>query len=195
MKSILLISFLFCLYQPKSVLACICSSLTTALANEMISDADVALEGEYIKTIHFEENIEKLWNEGDWGRNILFKVNKIYKGKVRSDTIAIYQSGSSCSRSFQKGEKYIILANEIKFFKSIKLRHSKKDKDFLGIPPPPEKLTKNGVLKDYNVPKISIDYWKNIINNYTTVTVSLCDSFIKNTEYGDLIEEEIAKKL
>ncbi|WP_200975142.1 hypothetical protein [Echinicola sp. 20G] len=197
MKALLLICFALLSQQPKSAFACICSSLTTSLANEMISDANLIVEGEYIKTIHFDENMERLLNKSDWGRNILFKVNKVHKGKVKSDTIAIYQHGGSCDRSFHKGEKYILLTNKIKSFKSVKLPHLKKEQseDFQEPPPPPMEPTKNGKVRRYNVPKPFLDYWNNITENYTTVTISLCNSFIQDSDHGEFIEKELTKNL
>ncbi len=46
------------------------------------------------------------WRHG--GYNPVLKISKVYKGKIKADTIEITPNWSNCSQYFKKGDTYVI---------------------------------------------------------------------------------------
>ncbi|GAB3661706.1 hypothetical protein GCM10028791_36420 [Echinicola sediminis] len=155
--------------------------LTQENSKESIEQADLVVEGEYMMNIgpDKKENLRKD-KEGE-GFTILFKVTKRYKGKVKGDTLAIYQTSNSCTRIFRKGERYILLVKEIDGFQ---LSHDQKQSNGSS------KLQKEGGLSVSITDKKTLRYWKGIHRKYLVADIKLCSSFRKGTEEAELLQRQ-----
>jgi len=175
---------LLLLFQLQSpVLACRCLPLTQENAKERIDQADLVVQGEYIRTIGADKEVNRNQDSHGEGYTVLFRITKKYKGRVKSDTLAIYQTSNSCTRIFRKGERYILVAREIDGFLL------SEDKEGKASNEGPQKDKDDNITMGFPE-KPALKYWKKIQQKYLTVDVNLCTSFRLETEEGQLLQRQ-----
>ena len=120
-KRILLTSVLFA--NVLALLACRCQG--ESIVSDCVKNSDVVFKGELIVryltnnynslNVSIEEgaqsNIDTHWQQYKMSVNV-FKVDKYYKGKSKSDTIVILTppNGAACGVRFYPNKKYIVYA-------------------------------------------------------------------------------------
>ena len=65
----------------------------------------------------------------EYGNDVLAKTEKVFKGNNISETTFIAQEWNSCDESFYFGEKYLVFGNEVKKFRKVTKKETKKGLD------------------------------------------------------------------
>ena len=133
MKTFFLISFLFFNFP---LFACQCIDFKEENINELKKKSDFIFVGTVVEQINTNQNkvLDLLWQRDNKSFDVLVVVEKIIKGKIKSDTIAITQiTSGNCSRSFEKNKKYIFTGNQIKKIKN-KSKNKFKNKNHPLVP-------------------------------------------------------------
>lgn len=170
---------------------CMCEDYpSSSNIEEWIEDADLIIEGEYIKDIDWRSSDSDSLNATTQGIHIYFKVNKVIKGQLKSDTVAINQWGNgNCTKIFKKEEEYIVFGYEVKGFQSLRGDYYQKYDSSDDIPPQPplDILAEDKLLKTYYSGNQEVNYWNEIANQYKVVQTSSCSAFSSSPDLKKLL--------
>jgi len=186
---------LLLLLNVTAIFACDCKRLDSTNINEWIDWADIIVEGTFVSILNpYPEQRERLKNETS-GDNILLKVTNVIKGSVNTNEIAILQfNNGDCTQVFKSGTKYIVFGSKVNriVFEDHTIKYEESDEyEILTEIPSPEPLEQDesGTLKTNFYTGKSLDYWNSITIEYTTISTSMCSTFIANSKTGMLIKE------
>lgn len=114
MKKVFLLLSLSITFVTNSF-ACKCdiyASLETFLEERYkASDFVISAKAEFVKDSLTKGNYNMLSDPAYWrqgGYNAVLKVNKVYKGEIKTETVEITPNWSDCSQYFKTGDTYII---------------------------------------------------------------------------------------
>jgi len=116
MKHKLIILFLLI---SGSTFACECVEFNKENITELKKDVDYIIIGTVVDNINLNNNkfIESYWKKNNKYQEVTVKVERIIKGKLKSDYIYIYQiDAGNCARYFENGKKYVFTGHKIKKF-------------------------------------------------------------------------------
>lgn len=111
------------LFNYSMALGCVCRFLITdsASINSRLVAHDIVAEVEVIDVLKFKSSFLSKINPlhiyqrhigRKYSKHAVFKVNRLYKGSVTSDTIVIEGDQGSCSKWFKAGSTYLIFMNK-----------------------------------------------------------------------------------
>lgn len=180
MKKIFLITTLLLFFQASFACSCSFFWASEAIIKDLSQNSDLVVIGHPIKNI--DDNFISA-NPKYMGTMILFKVDSIIKGELKSDTIFINQETiGNCSQYFMPNEKYVIFGNQIKHYKTI----AKNDHFTFA-----NYCKKNKTVTLYNNNK-NLQVYKNLTEKYYTISTDQCISFTSQSssvwEYFNLKE-------
>ncbi len=99
---------LICVFTIVSAIdcySCICSKRDH---KKLFNKSDFVFIGYAVSNLGRDSAVSKLLDVGGQGVNVSFKVERVFKGKIDGEIIAIIQEGSSCSMTFRLGDKYLV---------------------------------------------------------------------------------------
>lgn len=124
--------------------ACTCMTISKRDAKRISKKADYVLLGTAVENVHHNDSIKEQWDSEQFGINVKFKVEKVYKGRLETEFIFINQfETGNCIQSFKFGEKYIIVGTTVKKFENLRPFSEEVYKEdeifetFQSPPPPP----------------------------------------------------------
>ena len=89
--------------------ACICDKVKP---KQLFKDSDYVFIGRALNNLTPDTITSQYLDSKGNGIRISFKIEKLFKGKIDKDVIAIIQSGSSCSMLFDLGDRYLIFGRK-----------------------------------------------------------------------------------
>jgi hypothetical protein len=75
---------------------------------KLFKNSDFVFIGQALNNLNRDSIVSKLLDLNGQGGNISFKVERVFKGKIEKEIIAIIQNGGSCSMLFKLGDKYLV---------------------------------------------------------------------------------------
>jgi hypothetical protein len=108
MRTILL-SILLLITLTNDSFACICDNVKH---KKLFKEADYVFSGQAISNLTPDKITSQYLDSKRNGIRISFKIEKVFKGKIDKDVIAIIQSGGSCSMLFDLGDRYLIFGRK-----------------------------------------------------------------------------------
>lgn len=147
--------------------ACSCGFFwpNEAILKDLTENSDLVVFGHPIKNINdtfISDNPKYM------GTMILFKVDSLIKGELKSDTIFInQQTVGNCSQNFMPNEQYVIFGNQIVQYETIAKNDYYAHADY---------IKKNKTLKFHNSNN-TLPIFENLTKKYVTITTSQCVSF------------------
>lgn len=128
-----------------------------------IESADFVFVGEAIKNVGFNYHRNNQLSEEGIGHNVLFKIDSVIKGEIKTLVVIIdqYNSGS-CTQDFKIGEKYIVFGIDYKnhWHYEETIEEEKKYK------------------KESNEDFTQFDYYASMEKEYPIVSTDYCSSFL-----------------
>lgn len=189
LKRFILIFFLFIL--PTIGWTCTCMSLTKKEIKKIKKNADYVLLGTAIENVHHNDSIKASWDSENFGINVKFKVEKVYKGNLNTEFVFINQfETDNCIQAFKFGDKYIIVGTRIEKFENLRPFSetvNEKDEIFETVaspPPPPIGGLTIRKSKCYNIEMELVDHWNKIAENGIVIYTNQCSSFYAESTYG-----------
>ena len=85
--------------------SCVCKEFNR---RQLFKDAEYVFLGQAIKNLHVDSHMALLMDERGTGTNTAFKVEKVLKGEIGLETIAIIQNNGNCAMRFKLGDRYVI---------------------------------------------------------------------------------------
>lgn len=89
--------------------ACMCSEIDL---KKKFDESEFVFVGLAIQNIHIDTTVAKLLDQNKWGIRLSFKIEKLFKGNIKSSIIAIIQDGNSCSMAFGLGKRYLVFGSK-----------------------------------------------------------------------------------
>lgn len=78
-------------------------------SGKLMEIADYAVVGQVLKNIHPDRTLTGEFDTTLFSGVVLFQINKVYKGTIKSDSIIIDQRGTGdCMQGFAVGKEYLI---------------------------------------------------------------------------------------
>ena len=170
MKKIYLITTLLLIAQTSFACSCSFFGANEAIIKDLSANSDLVVVGHAIKNIdsNFISDNPKYMST-----MILFKVESVLKGELKSDTIFINQETmGNCSQHFMPNEKYVIFGNQIKNYETVKADDYSVSTDY---------YRKSKTLK-FRDPYNQLVVFKNLTKKYYTITTNQCVSFTKDDD-------------
>ena len=116
MKQTILV--LIILFTTK-LFACECGDINEKNIEKLKEKVNYIFIGKVVENINLENNeiSDILWKRNNSANEVVIKVEKIIKGKIKAKYIYLNQlNAGNCSRTFKKGKKYVISGFEINEF-------------------------------------------------------------------------------
>jgi hypothetical protein len=89
--------------------SCICEKVKH---RKLFRDSEYVFIGQALKNITPDTITSQYLDINGTGIRISFRVEKVYKGKIDKDLVAIMQGGTSCSMLFDLGDRYLIFGRK-----------------------------------------------------------------------------------
>ena len=127
MKQTILV--LIILFTTK-LFACECGEINEKNIEKLKEKVDYIFIGKVVKNINLENNelSDILWKRNNSANEVVIKVEKIIKGKIKAKYIYLNQlNAGNCSRTFKKNQNYIISGFEINEFIDLSPKTEKKE--------------------------------------------------------------------
>lgn len=164
--------------------ACTCFPIDSLSAKELKKEVEFPIIGRAVKNVNYNTEVNDMWDKSNRGYNVLFKIDSIVKGKLKTKTIVIKQFGGNCDRIFEFGKQYLIVGNKLEKFIN---RTPKREKTKVEIPitvtqpPPPGVYSKTAIFYDSNEDEVR--YWNDLAKQQVIINTSSCSSFHINNSY------------
>lgn len=155
------------LITTQTSFACSCSFFwpSESIIKNLSENSDVVIFGHPIKNVN-DTFVSP--NPKYMGTTILFKVESVLKGELKSDTIFINQETmGNCSMHFMPNEKYVIFGKQIKSYETIGANDYSSSTQY-------SYQSKTLKFRDSDN---SLPIFKNLTSKYYTITTSQCISF------------------
>ncbi|SHO62607.1 hypothetical protein [Algoriphagus zhangzhouensis] len=180
-------AFLFSMFLYFEGIACSCPPFRIYSAERIKSENEFIFIGTPIENLILDNGLRHFWNGENEGTEVRFRVEKVIKGKITSQFVAINQFiHGNCARFFQFGERYIIVGNEIKgfipnyakIFEYPYLRHAII-----------QQVLYDGIYSQKQLstsePEI-VKYWNELAKAFRVMDTDACRTFTLNSQYASL---------
>ena len=199
MKQILFI--LIILFTPK-IFACKCVDFNKKNIDKLKQKVDYIFIGKVVANINLENNqiLDDLWKRNNSANEVVLEVKKIIKGKIKTKFIYLNQlNAGNCSRTFEKGKKYIVSGFEVIEFidltpKTKAIDDNKKNEELKIRETSLEKLKIPEIeFKEsrfyINEIKINFKKWNELSKKETVILTNSCISGTIESSFGRVITE------
>jgi len=204
MKQTILI--LIILFTTK-LFACECGEINEKNIEKLKEKVDYIFIGKVVENINLENNeiSDILWKRNNSANEVVIKVERIIKGKVKAKYIYLNQlNAGNCSRTFKKNQNYIISGFEINEFidlstktekKENNIEESEENEEFQIQEIPIEKIKKPKIEfkknKFYikNI-EMNIKKWNELSKTKTVILTNSCISGTMESNFGKIITAE-----
>lgn len=145
--------------------SCICwEKIDSKLFKGLIERSDFVFVGEAVRNVGFHNQRNNQLDQEGIGYNVLFKVDSVIKGKLKSQEVITDQDNDgSCAQTFKIGKKYIVFGIDYKkhwrYEETIKEEMEYKKESY-------EDLTQ-------------FDFYTSLRNEYPIINTNYCSSFLK----------------
>ena len=102
-----------------STFACQCVEFNKENIKEFKKSVDYIVIGTVVNNLNWYNNefLDSHWKKENNAKEVVVKVERVLRGKLKSDYIYIYQlDAGNCARNFENGKKYILTGHQIKKF-------------------------------------------------------------------------------
>ncbi len=165
MKKIYLTAILLSIIQYSFACSCSYFFLNDVISKDLLEHSDVLIIGHPIKNIDSDFISPNL---NYMGTMILFKVDSLIKGELRSDTIFINQETmGNCAQNFIPNETYVIFGNQIKKYETVDINDHYSTTGY---------IKKNETLK-FRDTNFLLTTFETLTKKYYTITTNQCISF------------------
>ncbi|MBS1979273.1 MAG: hypothetical protein JST46_18025 [Bacteroidetes bacterium] len=89
--------------------SCMCNKVKS---RKMYKDSDYVIIGRALKNLRLDSMVGKLLDLKGGGGNVSFQIQKVLKGTIDKEIVAIIQDGSSCTMWFKFGDSYLIFGKK-----------------------------------------------------------------------------------
>ncbi|MBC6367320.1 hypothetical protein DDT91_11020 [Algoriphagus sp. AK58] len=161
----LVLTILFFLLNAQEGYSCSCGGkYDSKYFKEQIERADFVFVGKAIKNVGVHTQRNNQLDEEGIGYNVLFKVDSVIKGKLKSQEVIIDQwNDGSCAHTLKLGRKYIVFGIDYKMHWNYK-----------------ETIEEETKLKKEGYEELTqFDYYTLKEDRYNIVNTNYCSSFIK----------------
>jgi hypothetical protein len=204
MKQTILI--LIILFTTK-LFACECEEINEKNIEKLKQKVDYIFIGKVVENINLDNNeiSEILWKRNNSANEVIIKVERIIKGKIKAKYIYLNQlNAGNCSRTFKKNQNYIISGFEINEFidlspktekKRNNIEESEENEGFQIQEIPIEKIKKPEIefkkSKFYirNI-EMNIKKWNELSKTKTVILTNSCISGTMESNFGKIITAE-----
>lgn len=170
---------IFSLVVTERVNACVCFPIDSISAIELMKEVEFVIIGHAVKNIGSNVELNRMWDKGNRGYNVLIEIDSVLKGNLDSKTIVVHQFGGNCDQNFEFGEQYLIVGNKLEQFVNgtpKKKKTNKREIPLSSMPPPPPSLySKTAIFYDSSDDEIK--YWNELANEKIIINTSMCSSF------------------
>ena len=172
-----------CFFIVKPAITCTCFPIESVSAKELMEEVEFVVIGRAVKNIGFNREVNSIWDQEKKGFDILFEVDSVLKGDVKSEFLIVKQFEGNCDQIFKFGVKYLVLGNELERFVNLTPKQSNSRKREIPesyIPPPPPSIYSK-ILAINNMSQKEVNFWNKKAKKNLILRTSMCSSFTTNS--------------